>query len=228
MPKSCASIVSALTLPRICGEKPQLLLLVMNVWGSPPRARGKGLHHVLVNRLAGITPACAGKSQYCIDKCMHVWDHPRVRGEKATGPCCSCASWGSPPRARGKALAGLGSSGGKGITPACAGKSTAWRFLPGRWTDHPRVRGEKWPDPDDTFTRSGSPPRARGKVRPGAGRRVQRGITPACAGKRRRSTEGLTIFRDHPRVRGEKLPDSCTPCAIRGSPPRARGKAAIW
>ena len=50
------------------------------------------------------------------------------------------------------------------------------------------------------------------------------GITPACAGKSAAPSAVKLVFRDHPRVCGEKLCNRPTiPCQI-GSPPRVRGK----
>ena len=51
-------------------------------------------------------------------------------------------------------------------------------------------------------------------------------ITPAYAGKSPDSTSYDCEVRDHPRVCGEKLNCSLNGFAIRGSPPRMRGKAS--
>ena len=47
--------------PRVCGEKLYLLAERAGNEGSPPRVRGKDRLEELDARLAGITPACAGK-----------------------------------------------------------------------------------------------------------------------------------------------------------------------
>ena len=73
----------------------------------------------------------------------------------------------------------------------------------------------------------GSPPRARGEgltlVRPLARAR----ITPACAGRSLVVLLAIVIFRDHPRVRGEKWLFWLVMRAFLGSPPRARGEVCI-
>ena len=51
------------------------------------------------------------------------------------------------------------------------------------------------------------------------------GITPACAGKSSGQIEYSDHYRDHPRVCGEKLLFFEITRALRGSPPRVRGKA---
>ena len=70
-----------------------------------------------------------------------------------------------------------------GITPACAGKSSAGEFQEARSEDHPRVCGEKPIAVTLRPIRTGSPPRVRGKVH--GIRTILEGcrITPACAGK---------------------------------------------
>ena len=91
---------------------------------------------------------------------------------------------GSPPRMRGKGPAGQILVVSVGITPACAGKRSLnipYR-LPIR--DHSRVCGEKITDETIGVVIQGSPPRMRGKVHFLKVRLNERGITPACAGKR--------------------------------------------
>ena len=48
--------------PRVCGEKRFSAVFHLATSGSPPRVRGKVLCYPLNNQIAGITPACAGKS----------------------------------------------------------------------------------------------------------------------------------------------------------------------
>ena len=48
--------------PRVCGEKPLFLFFRFFGLGSPPRVRGKAVHHLAVIISIRITPACAGKS----------------------------------------------------------------------------------------------------------------------------------------------------------------------
>ena len=51
-----------------------------------------------------------------------------------------------------------------------------------------------------------------------------RGITPACAGKRRKTGFIRTTAGDHPRMCGEKKLNRTVSCPNLGSPPRVRGK----
>ena len=128
--------------PRVCGENnaaaPDKLLLM----GSPPRVRGKQHSRLMLIRLLGITPACAGKTTAQACKDTPTRDHPRVCGENQSADCVLLAILGSPPRVRGKLELHAEIVKHFGITPACAGKTTGCPYgsLPS-W-DHPRVCGE--------------------------------------------------------------------------------------
>ena len=167
------------------GEKAIDILTANAKEGSPPRGRGKVLPCGQRSGRPGITPAWAGKSRTIHCRGDHSWDHPRVGGEK---PDLTGAAFGEP-----------------GITPAWAGKRNLGDHPTKVIQDHPRVGGEKGLGGVDWGLPRGSPPRGRGKVfHAGPGGRCT-GITPAWAGKsRRRPTQGW-IFRDHPRVGGEKF-----------------------
>ena len=170
--------------PRVRGEKIRRGLVRFQIEGSPPRARGKVSRCRFGVCLLGITPACAGKrsSTKCCPNSTR--DHPRVRGEKADARRIHANRWGSPPRARGKACFSLLITSTKGITPACAGKSSLSTKFIGTPKDHPRVRGEKLRISYLAKRVPGSPPRARGKDGCRFYSVCQSGITPACAGKR--------------------------------------------
>ena len=113
------------------------------------------------------------------------------------------------------------------ITPACAGRrppighkySIAW--------DHPRLRGEKCVICLVANLKIGSPPPARGEVDAAFAILPHSGITPACAGRRTLSKPRFAVLKDHPRLRGEKCICSRRHCAKIGSPPPARGEAAL-
>ena len=132
---------------------------------------------------------------------------------------------GSPPRMRGKAMAGNAPVRAYRITPAYAGK----RHLPAIFApvqrDHPRVCGEKSGLFRSNAAGTGSPPRMRGKAKTQSRPALDNRITPAYAGKSWINCHFLRGSWDHPRVCGEKkaTPSRLTFC--RGSPPRMRGKA---
>ena len=108
--------------PRVRGEEGKSWLAVFTPWGSPPRARGRGIDqgHRLI--AVGITPACAGKRPVTPALIPSSPDHPRVRGEELSKLTSSAGNGGSPPRARGRVHSGFIQVVHAGITPACAGK----------------------------------------------------------------------------------------------------------
>ena len=73
----------------------------------------------------------------------------------------------------------------------------------------------------------GSPPRMRGKAVCGEVIGFAMGITPACAGKRRRPPDTSPARWDHPRVCGEKHAVPVSLMWSAGSPPRVRGKGLL-
>ena len=137
--------------------------------------------------------------------------------------CCACCV-GSPPRVRGKRGVIAGGGGELGITPACAGKTCVRRLSSFRRWDHPRVCGENFLRSLAVLLMVGSPPRVRGKRRPGSMRHRPPRITPACAGKTIRPGLPPLLFWDHPRVCGENNPLDLIQSHSKGSPPRVRGK----
>ena len=68
--------------PRMCGEKPKVMNLVLVRPGSPPHVRGKGGDGNDRGLHARITPACAGKRIAGRNLLCGQWDHPRMCGEK--------------------------------------------------------------------------------------------------------------------------------------------------
>ena len=109
--------------PRVCGEKSRWSREPGGCGGSPPRVRGKAVHHKHRHSPGRITPAYAGKRRR--PRWCHTSpeDHPRVCGEKGASPGIAFSVPGSPPRVRGKAVQIKPLHNIRGITPACAGKS---------------------------------------------------------------------------------------------------------
>ncbi len=88
--------------PRMCGEKFDLLMLLVGVLGSPPHVRGKAGSKGKVVTRPGITPACAGRS-FRSSSCWDTsGDHPRMCGEKDEPLPIFSMTAGSPPHVRGE------------------------------------------------------------------------------------------------------------------------------
>ena len=188
----------------MCGEKKRLAACAQTAEGSPPRMRGKAFRPAVIARWHRITPACAGKSCPLPRRTVSVRDHPRVCGEKRPDWKNEVELVGSPPRVRGKDAIQRHPSCGFGITPACAGKRRTDSKTTLSHEDHPRVCGEKTPFSENSFTKSGSPPRVRGKACAICTFPLSQRITPACAGKSALGSPAFSSNRDHPRVCGEK------------------------
>ena len=114
------------------------------------------------------------------------------------------------------------------ITPAYAGKRMLPSYSRGRMQDHPRLCGEKLDHIRVFLVRVGSPPPMRGKSGfvfvgfavlgsppPMRGKDsfeyrfpMQKGITPAYAGKRLYAADFIEVMLNHPRLCGEKASPS--------------------
>ena len=189
--------------PRACGENncPEFLHLLTS--GSPPRVRGKHPACFAPRACGGITPARAGKTYVCVNAVFVTVDHPRACGENRSTIRPNFRAAGSPPRVRGKPIHAISRSTQAGITPARAGKTFRPPPFSACIVDHPRACGENPRRPAFGGFVPGSPPRVRGKL---SGREIIAapvGITPARAGKTRR-TPGVRRWQpDHPRACGE-------------------------
>ena len=111
-----------------------------------------------------------------------------------------------------------------GITPACAGKTSAPVARCGVVADHPRMRGEDLRSRTIRSLRIGSPPHARGRLTRETSRSSPPGITPACAGKTGMRLYPARTTADHPRMRGEDSVTTVPSSSTNGSPPHARGR----
>ena len=108
--------------PRAGGEKMVISTLTICSIGSPPRGRGKAPALQPWRFSPGITPAWAGKRNFCNPGFKGHRDHPRVGGEKQTLKGTAPGRPGSPPRGRGKVKKCHCFHTLSRITPAWAGK----------------------------------------------------------------------------------------------------------
>ena len=108
--------------PRLCGEKSTTDKLPRHCRGSPPPMRGKVWTRFELGKMAGITPAYAGKSLFQKPSGFLRQDHPRLCGEKSVAHNTVCWQLGSPPPMRGKGFCTGIVQNWCRITPAYAGK----------------------------------------------------------------------------------------------------------
>ena len=175
----------------------------------------------------GITPAYAGKSLSPVNSKNRAKDHPRLCGEKVAASQKQACESGSPPPMRGKGGGAVVDTGGAGITPAYAGKSSSLPQNGQGFRDHPRLCGEKSYNVIHFLPPSGSPPPMRGKGSVNISSTSPMGITPAYAGKRKRKLPQTVKVQDHPRLCGEKFAFGTGRSGVTGSPPPMRGKG-FW
>ena len=147
-----------------------------------------------------------------------------MRGEDVRSLFWMWRRRGSPPHARGRLHTATGNVNVRGITPACAGKTSCDFPRVTMDSDHPRMRGEDLSPSCVSFEHGGSPPHARGrhisKVKVGRFFR----IPPACAGKTHSQPSLWGYWEDHPRMRGEDTGRTRPVRPPEGSPPHARGR----
>ena len=91
------------------------------------------------------------------------------------------------------------------ITPAYAGKRTTKNRRKKFTQDHPRLCGEKSVRVSLLAFATGSPPPMRGKEKHLFSALLDRGITPAYAGKSTGYVNHYPKSEDHPRLCGEKM-----------------------
>ena len=108
------------------------------------------------------------------------------------------------------------------ITPACAGK-TPCRVSRGRcYRDHPRMCGKDIRGTSKDCKGRGSPPHVRERQIQALSKKVQRRITPACAGKTQNAGNQAERRRDHPRMCGKDYFSFLRMVRSVGSPPHVR------
>ena len=145
-------------------------------------------------------------------------------GEKLVVPFPRHRAGGSPPRGRGKVPEAGRPGADEGITPAWAGKRLYCHPFWKQHQDHPRTGGEKLFRLPLFQSPLGSPPHRRGKEIDRLHKAINNRITPAWAGKSAPVVWAGVLSGDHPRVGGEKHHPTPSTAALRGSPPRGRGK----
>ena len=109
--------------PRMRGEDAAYDSKSSSACGSPPHARGRRRRSCRFGNIPWITPACAGKTSGRSTPKSRPRDHPRMRGEDVDVLAVLGTYLGSPPHARGRLRVARPRSQGRGITPACAGKT---------------------------------------------------------------------------------------------------------
>ena len=148
--------------PRMRGEHPVEDDTRRIRQGSSPHARGThdAVRHV--GPVDGIIPACAGNTHAMRSAPRFSRDHPRMRGEHVKSRRVIHVRTGSSPHARGTPRTVRQNRLSAGIIPACAGNTINIGVPLPLTRDHPRMRGEHFPQCKPEVKKSGSSPHARG------------------------------------------------------------------
>ena len=189
--------------PRIRGEHPGIGTTGTPYRGSSPHTRG-----ALIDDLEGEDL---------------LEDHPRIRGEHCLTKRIDSCSMGSSPHTRGALPGWRPHPRDAGIIPAYAGSTGSRRGGRGARRDHPRIRGEHTASAYAARTKCGSSPHTRGALVSLSAERWSVRIIPAYAGSTAVARPASGSTADHPRIRGEHLPDDVRFNVDGGSSPHTRG-----
>ena len=128
--------------PRVRGEHLPPEPIEERIVGSSPRARGTPARSQSGARECRFIPACAGNTSASPEKSQPAEVHPRVRGEHIFFRLAPFDIAGSSPRARGTRPSHRWPGRSGRFIPACAGNTAGTGHKRGRFSVHPRVRGE--------------------------------------------------------------------------------------
>ena len=136
------------------------------VWGegSSPLTRGKRPPRFKEDRVPGLIPAHAGKTNARRGMKYRGAAHPRSRGENQSRVRRHTPPPGSSPLTRGKQSEGTGAFTHHGLIPAHAGKTLLWGPTAALFRAHPRSRGENLVASTNVLSDQGSSPLTRGKL----------------------------------------------------------------
>ncbi len=151
-------------------------------------------------------------------------DHPHGRGDGLPIDDPVRIVVGSPPRAWGRRPDRRVRGSRKRITPTGVGtaRSSSGRHV--SRADHPHGRGDGMPNPPRRPSVHGSPPRAWGRLRRGAGCGAVGRITPTGVGTAGEGRGLTAVDPDHPHGRGDGCSEQAACFNRHGSPPRAWGR----
>ena len=191
--------------------------------GSSPHTRGALPGLGTDPSRAGIIPAYAGSTAGRDPPRRAMADHPRIRGEHAGLGAGNSRPQGSSPHTRGARNGRNRRAPGQRIIPAYAGSTRRVRGADRSWRDHPRIRGEHTDSLQPGDIVFGSSPHTRGALPICTWEKSSFGIIPAYAGSTGSAQPNAPAVRDHPRIRGEHLPQTSCIADRQGSSPHTRG-----
>ena len=198
-------------------------LVIVEIGGSSPLARGPLVRRRRQLRGCGLIPARAGTTWRAAGSGPWHGAHPRSRGDHPRACGFSAGGRGSSPLARGPHTRAFRLGVRLGLIPARAGTTTPPKPRSCARRAHPRSRGDHSNAPQNASQNRGSSPLARGPPCLDAFHNYAAGLIPARAGTTAPRSRTSTITRAHPRSRGDH-PETHKPRKNnQGSSPLARG-----
>ena len=154
--------------------------------------------------------------------------HPRLRGDRQTPMRWLRLPSETPPLARGSGRLTSPGIPPFGNTPACAGIGFHESLLSNRFRKHPRLRGDRCSRQARLTAARETPPLARGSGSDSLKLPLDFGNTPACAGIGLILRLFLGLCQKHPRLRGDRVPQSEGHQRHPETPPLARGSVPLF
>ena len=168
-------------------------------------------------------PAYAGNDSCAPSSVNAITVHPRIRGERALRGVLHRGESGSSPHTRGTHRRADRIAQHHRFIPAYAGNAASRCEMPATSSVHPRIRGERNNEIARVAPSIGSSPHTRGTpVRDDARVHIDRFI-PAYAGNAVIVTTVQSPLSVHPRIRGERSPNTIVTTQGDGSSPHTRG-----
>ena len=182
--------------------------MIVLIWGSSPLTRGKRPYQVPFQIRLGLIPAHAGKTATRWVAACARRAHPRSRGENVRLSHSAVNGAGSSPLTRGKRSSTILTHRTRRLIPAHAGKTARMMARGRRAGAHPRSRGENVTVLPQQSSQPGSSPLTRGKLKHDTPLNEAPRLIPAHAGKTYLHYTSGTMYRAHPRSRGENAHSS--------------------
>ena len=191
--------------------------------GSSPHTRGTRYCTNNECETFRFIPAYAGNEQ-TVRVARLTWPvHPRIRGERSQRAPRTLATSGSSPHTRGTIPAPPPPSTRSRFIPAYAGNAVSARMPFSMPTVHPRIRGERRIPMRNAGHLFGSSPHTRGTQQRDCPCRALDRFIPAYAGNAVIVTTVQSPLSVHPRIRGERSPNTIVTTQGDGSSPHTRG-----
>ena len=185
--------------PRGCGADDILNPDDFLARGSSPRVRGRRQIRVVVAGQIGLIPAGAGQTAGLAATTWTARAHPRGCGADDQNEVVIRRGQGSSPRVRGRPTWPPFWLRARGLIPAGAGQTYAYRNSGGVTKAHPRGCGADASHCSASRWVDGSSPRVRGRLQLRETRSIPAGLIPAGAGQTRRGPRSSSSPGAHPR-----------------------------